>query len=402
MQEQKILAALAQSREAWAIAAPSLTKDDFSPEGGLIYDLVNAFYEADTAARRADPEILAARADREIANSKVSDIVQAGLKKLGEADVSAVNVAKEVVALRAHGLGLKIASILASGKPSRELPTLLTEYMDLSTRENITRESENEEFIGLRAEDLVRRDFDNSNLLQLWPSALNEHIDGGLRGGHHVLVFAPTEMGKTLFVINACCGFLKQGASVLYVGNEDPAPDIMMRMMSRLTGMNKYEIKEAPAKADSILAKRNWELFTFANLAPGTFPRIHRLIEKYRPKVLILDQLRNIDVSSENRTQALEKAATEARNTAKRFGIPVISVAQAADSASGRTVLGRGDVDSSNVGIPGQCDLMIGIGANEEMEHQCIRILSFPKNKLSGRHEPLTITIDPLLSKVVE
>jgi hypothetical protein len=44
---------------------------------------------------------------------------------------------------------------------------------------------------------------------------------------------------------------------------------------------------------------------------------------------------------------------------------------------------------------------MIGIGADEEMERNNFRVLSFPKNKLSGKHEPIPIEIDPMLSKVL-
>ena len=101
-------------------------------------------------------------------------------------------------------------------------------------------------------------------------------------------------------------------------------------------------------------------------------------------------------------TQQLEKAATEARNLAKSRRVLVVSVTQAGDSATGKAVLGRGDVDSSNVGIPGQVDLMIGVGATSEQEKNNVRVLSFPKNKLSGRHEHFMINIDPLTSRVVE
>ncbi len=110
--------------------------------------------------------------------------------------------------------------------------------------------------------------------------------------------------------------------------------------------------------------------------------------------------MRNLNVESENRTQALEKAATSARNLAKRNNVLVVSVTQAADSASGKTILDRGDVDGSNVGIPGQCDLMIGIGADKHMEDTGARFLSFPKNKLSGRHTPIPVMFNYALSKV--
>jgi KaiC/GvpD/RAD55 family RecA-like ATPase len=209
-------------------------------------------------------------------------------------------------------------------------------------------------------------------------------------------------MGKTLFVVNAVAGFLKQGLTCLYIGNEDPAADLLMRIISRLTGMNKQEVQDDPARAQALLDKRNYDKLVMAPLAPGNFRQIDKLVEKYKAAVVVLDQLRNIDVDSENRTQALEKAATGGRNLAKSKSVLVVSVTQAADSASGKTVLSRGDVDGSNVGIPGQIDLMIGIGATEEMERINHRVLSFPKNKISGRHEPIPIQIDPLLSKVIE
>jgi hypothetical protein len=147
---------------------------------------------------------------------------------------------------------------------------------------------------------------------------------------------------------------------------------------------------------------RGVDKFHIVEMSPGTFPRIAKLVDKYLPKVVVLDQLRNIDVKSDNRTQALEKAATEARNLAKRAGVLVVSITQAGDSASGRRILTRGDVDGSNVGIPGQCDVMVGIGATEEEEQQGMRTISLPKNKLGGRHDHFTCNFDVQHSKVIE
>lgn len=267
---------------------------------------------------------------------------------------------------------------------------------------DVSSEEGSPEITGVSVEDLIEQKFNPENLIKIYPKTLNERLDGGAQPGHHILIFAPTEMGKTLVAINMVAGFLHQKLPVLYVGNEDPASDILLRLGTRLSGLNKYEIRDNPRKAQELIDQRSAGLFTIAPLAPGTFSEISTLVRKYQPKVVILDQLRNIDVKSENRTQALERAATEARNLAKRFGVVVISIAQAGDSASGKAALNRGDVDSSNVGIPGQCDVMIGVGATEEMERNNVRMFSFPKNKLSGNHNPITVTIDPQLSKVLD
>ena len=161
-----------------------------------------------------------------------------------------------------------------------------------------------------------------------------------------------------------------------------------------------HVIEQNAERAQECIDKQGWNNLIIKGLAPGTFPQIRCLIEDNKPHVLIIDQLRNIDVKSENRTTALERAATEARNIAKG-GLLVISLTQAGDSAKGKLVLTRGDVDSSNVGIPGNTDIMIGIGADEEMERQGLRCISLPKNK-GGSHTPFNVQFNTAISKVEE
>jgi len=399
--EQKIIAAFVRDRRAWEQARDLVKKDQFSPTGALVLDLIGEYYDADREANRCDVDILASRVERTVQSNKLAQAVVAALRRLPE-DVSAINVAREMSSLRKDSIGKRLASLLAAGKTGSEVSGLIEEYQKAGTGESASGADEPEVLVAPKVGDLVQKSFSKEGLIQLWPKALNDHVGGGCRPGHHVLVFAPTEMGKTLFVVNAVAGFLKQGLTTLYVGNEDPAPDLLMRVINRLTGLNRQEVQDNPDRAQAILDKRNYEKLIMAPLAPGNFRQINGLVERFSPRVVILDQLRNLDVDSENRTQALEKAATEGRNLGKRRDLVVISVTQAADSASGKTILNRGDVDGSNVGIPGQIDLMIGIGATEEMERMNQRVLSFPKNKLSGKHEPIPILIDPLLSKVVE
>lgn len=397
--ERKILGAMLQSRSSWEQAQSLLKKEDLSPEGTLINDLVSEFYTSDPEANSCDIDILSSRISRRVSNNKHVTFLTDLIKQLSSLDISQTNVLNEVREQQAHIVGLELAAKLAAGAKGKDVNELLSKYQNLLSSSS-SDTGELIEFVGVSPADLVTKHFSKENLIELWPPALNDMIDGGVKPGHHVLVFAPTEMGKTLFVINAVAGFLKQGLRVLYCGNEDPAPDILMRMISRLTGLTKYEVQNDPKNAEAILQKRNWDNLVVASLSPGTFQQINKLVDKYDPDVVVLDQLRNIAVDSENRTQALEKAATQARNLAKGREVVVLSVTQAGDSASKKTILGRGDVDSSNVGIPGQVDLMIGIGATEEMESRGMRTLSFPKNKISGKHEPITVTFNYVLSKV--
>ena len=215
-----------------------------------------------------------------------------------------------------------------------------------------------------------------------------------------MLVFARPEMGKTMLLINMIAGFLAQELIVLYVGNEDPISDIIMRVVSRLTGMTKYEVMEDADTADYIAREKGYDNLILAGLSPGTPREIQALIDEFSPDVLIIDQLRNLNVNEEHFVQKLEKAATAVRNLGKLNNILVISSTQAGDSASGKGPLEMGDVDSSNTGIPAQCDIMVGLGANPDDEQAGRRIISLPKNKRSGNHSFFPVGVDTGLSKV--
>jgi archaellum biogenesis ATPase FlaH len=399
--ERKIVAAMLKDRKSWELLKDRLEPGELSPEAATLLRIAGSFYETDPAASTCDIEIIKNRLEREIQSNKLVTVLHGILDSLP--DVSAVNLTAEVLELKRHAVGLKLSSALAAGKSGTEVRELIDLYTGMVGVGDVTAAEEGTgEITGIPIEQLFAETFNPDNLIKIFPKSLNDRLDGGARPGHHILIFAPTEMGKTLVAINMVAGFLHQKLPVVYVGNEDPASDVLLRLGTRLSGMNKYEMRDNQKKARDLIDTRSAGLFTIAPLAPGTFAEISALVRKYKPRVVILDQLRNIDVKSENRTQALEKAATEARNLAKRYGLVVISIAQAGDSASGKAALNRGDVDSSNVGIPGQCDVMIGVGATEEMERNNSRMFSFPKNKLSGNHNPITVTIDPQLSKVID
>lgn len=401
--EQKIISTLLASREAYEHVNEFLDEGDLSSESTLILEYIRDYYAADPSATGVDSDIVLGRLRRKLTNDKHYLAIETVLRNLPAP--SPANVEKEVLEAKRHAQGLKLASALSGGKNRDQVASLLELYNKLHSAAELTNpdgEPDGEEVSGLDLSSLVKNHFDRRALIPIYPSALNERLDGGAKPGHHILVFAPTEMGKTLFAINMVGGFLHHGYPVLYVGNEDPIADIQMRLASRLTGLSKHEIESDPSAAMEALGGRGVDKFHIVEMSPGTFPRIGKLVEKYSPKIIVLDQLRNLDVRQDQRTQALEKAATEARNLAKRTGTVVVSITQAGDSASGRRVLNRGDVDGSNVGIPGQCDVMVGIGATEDEENNGIRTISLPKNKLGGRHDHFTVTFDTQHSKVID
>lgn len=398
MNEKKILATLLSSREAFDKVFDHLDDSDFSSETTLVLKYISEYYVADPKAPHVDLDILLARLKRGLQNPKHFEALSTVLKNLPSASVE--NVSRELLEIKRYSVGLKLSQALASGRRS-SVEQYLSAYNDLwaLTDFDIKREVET---CGLNLKELVSAHFDRGNLIPLFPRLLNERLDGGAKPGHHILIFAPTEMGKTLLAIHNVGGWLQAERKVLYFGNEDPAADILMRLGSNLSGMTKHEIEANPDEATKRATESGVENFTMVEASPGTFYQARKLVDKHKPDIVVLDQLRNFDVKADGRTQQLEKAATEARNLGKSMGVLVVSITQAADSASGKRILNRGDVDGSNVGIPGQMDVMVGVGATEDEEHMGIRTISFPKNKIGGTHEHFSTSFNPALSRVVE
>ena len=95
----------------------------------------------------------------------------------------------------------------------------------------------------------------------------------------------------------------------------------------------------------------------------------------------------------------LTVAGRAMRSLIKRHNLVGISVTQAADSASRKAVLDIGDVYMSNTSLPGDADLMIGIGGTPDQVENGYRMISLPKNKLTGDHEPRSVEFNKFLSK---
>ena len=400
MSERNVLAASISSRAAYHKIEADVKDGDLGDQGKIIFDHIKQYYDRDAAAKRIDVGLLSAGIGRSLSNPKHQVMFSELVDSLGNAEISPENVVFDFLEVRRQSAGAKLASALASGKSANECSALVEEYGKWASATSLKEEDNNEIVRGASVSELVEGTYSEQELIKIWPRSLNERLDGGLLRGHHMLIFARPEMGKTLMLVNMIAGFLKQNLTVLYIGNEDPLSDIVMRVVSRLTGMTKYEVMEDAEGADYMAREMGYDNLILAGLAPGTPREIQGLINDYKPDVVMVDQLRNLNVNEEQFTQKLEKAATAVRNLGKSNNVLMVSVTQAGDSASGKGPLEMGDVDSSNTGIPAQVDVMVGVGATREDEQNNRRILSLPKNKRSGNHSFFPVGIDPQLSKV--
>ena len=375
--ERKILSAAAEDRSVFHKLEAINAMEFMSDTGKIILEEIADFYNADGAARSIDYDILLMRLERKYPRQQ--ELFRNVVALMKEEDVSATNVLRECMSIAEQNIGLELSNALQTASP--DVRKYVEQFQELESRIFGAEAEDVGTFNRISIEELFSERHETGKLKML-PGSLNDRIGGGIEGGDNILIFARPECGKSLFAINAACGFLMQGARVLYYGNEDPLQLMVRRVVSRLSGLTRGDVLLNPAEASKRAMAKGYENFYFVKGNRNSFPELTAKVESIEPNVLIIDQLRHMETGNDNRVQQLEEAAVRARGIASEYDIPVISVTQAGDSAEGKLNLGQGDVDFSNTGIPGAMDLMIGVGADEEYLHRNMRRISLPKNKL--------------------
>ena len=395
--ENKLLSVLIYDRPSYRNIIETINITDFSDIGQLILEEITNYYNLDDSAQTVDKDILISSLSRKYPEQE--GLFSTIINDLH--DVSVPNVLAEYLELRIQSLGRRIAALLQSGSRTNELNELIAEYTYLQEKGEaaLLGDEDPDVSIGIDFDELFT-EIDPENLIHVYPRSLNDRLDGGVPRGSHIVVFARPEAGKSMFVINMTAGFLRHGHTVLYIGNEDPAAVMKQRISSSLTSRTKIEMLANQDAVEEEAIGLGSDKLIFFNAHPGTIADIRRLVHKYKPDVFIVDQMRNINSSKAlTKVEHLEYIAQSIRNLAKETNSLGVSVTQAGDSGDSKLILELCDVDFSNTGIPSTADVMIGIGMNSEYDRMGRRVLSLPKNKVSGIHESFPIRVFPNLSK---
>jgi len=398
--ELKLLASLAKSREAYETVEHFLSSKDLSPMGAEILKDIIQFYENDEEATSVDLSVVKSRVSRRVRGDHIKDKLEQVIQDIDNSSVSPSNVAQELIAQKKEQIGHDLANAILS-HDDKQVPFLLEDYQNIFAAEDLGVQTV-EEYKGADLASVIREHFSDDARIKVSPRSLNDRLGGGLRRGHHVVVVALPETGKTLLSINIAAGAANKGNLVLYIGNEEPTRDLLVRGVSCLAGMSTDQVSDAPEEAESKARRKGYDNIIFAGLDPGSLWEINALVKKHRPDVLVVDQIRHVKARSENRTTQLEAVAQGIRNIARANNLLAISVTQGADSARNKLVLDMGDVDSSNVGIPGACDVMLMMGSNEDYRRSNARMLTLAKNKVSGLHDAWPISIIPEITRIVD
>lgn len=388
----KLLGAATRSRADFDLVAASGEGEHFPDGIKPLWEALVEYYGKDQAATEADIAIVGEYAGKGAPSPKVRKSLVETLQKAIEAPSSEANVRGYLVSIARQRAAEALSFALAARKPEDEVAALIQQYIDLKPVEAPEE---------LSWEGILARRMDEGKRLKTGLRALDEVLDGGPLPGHNITLFARPEVGKTALALTLACGWAKRGHKVLYVGNEDPAQDLMVRAIQIITGSPRSRLIDEPGSVEAEAFKRGIGNLVVRELSPGTVPELERLVRQEKPAVLVVDQLRNLRVAKmENMTQRLDMAAQAVRALGKRYGMVTVSVTQAGDSARNKPTLDDGDIDSSNTGIPGAADVLIGMGKDQTLDNAGMRRLSLCKNKVSGRHDVIDVVLDPLSGKI--
>lgn len=400
--ELHLLKASMASREAAFLVMDYIKMKEYSREFGIIMGKIKEYYKRDADVPAINRELFIAMLGESITNQKhlarFTDLIDQSL--LSDASVS--NLTKLIIDSKRHEIGLRLATSLAN-KEDDKVEELTEEYRRLGAIESLE-ELEGggiEIFTEADAERLLEYELSGEGKMQVYPRALNERLMGRAAGGHSIIFFARPEMGKTAFCVTAATGFARQDLPGIYVINEDRTEDVYIRTVSCLTGLTYREILMDPGRASRLARERGLGNITFISLTPGNPRQLHSYVEKMKAVWLIVDQVRNLDVKEQNKVIQLEKAAQAQREVAKKHGVLAIGTTQAGDSAEGKRILTMGDVDFSNTGVPAACDVLAGMGGNEDDVQKGTRFMNLSKNKIGARHESFPLQLNAPLSRLL-
>jgi archaellum biogenesis ATPase FlaH len=388
------LAASVRDRSVWeafdSSGEAAKVPEDFVP----VVDYVRDYYTRDPKAAHVLRGTIALALADTIRDPKRRQAMHELLNTIYDAKPSIENAKAAIRTVRTHRVAESLATklLIPSKDGEAEIAALMDEYVALKAHG-----AQGDDAPAWSAETLAPAL--GEPRIPIYPASLGRRLRGGLWPGHHMTVFARPEVGKSAFAINAAVmAASRGGANVLYLSNEDPVRDLMVRALVRFCNLSHEGVLKNLEAAVGTARGYGADRITFRDMAPGTLYEIDRLVRRYKPDLLIVDQMRNVGSGkpTDNMTQRLDNVSQGLRSIGKRHGCAVLSVTQAGDSARDKAILDDGDVDSSNTGVSAGCDVLIGIGATPVMMEAGERRLSIIKNKLGGQHGFADVRLDPL------
>lgn len=249
-----------------------------------------------------------------------------------------------------------------------------------------------------------------------WPlNCLNRSL-GSLRQGDNGFIFARPEVGKTALIVHSSVYMAEQEAywnpegPVIYFNNEQPGEIMYQRAVQASLGIDSETFFKYKRQALEKFKRKTREGFHIYDSAYIRRKEVEALCKRYRPKLLVFDQLDKLrGFTADRKDLELKEIYQWGRELSKEYG-PVIGICQAGGTAENKKWLDMNDVDSSHTAKQGEADWILGIGKSNQEGLEAIRHFSLCKNKLLGdedtdpaaRHGKMIAKIVPHYSQYVD
>lgn len=362
-----------------------------SDRGKAFWTVLQDHYEADPTLSRAHLDLLKAQLESRYPRHK--DEMLAIVEQL-DPNPPIENLQEVLVTARREALSRDMAIALVE-KSYETFETLLSDWRvvdDLQT--------EASSLVGTDPTELLAV-MEAGNRIPIGPKHVSDTLRGGLLPGHNALIFGRPEVGKSALAITCGRYAAEAGYRTGIWENEDPLATTQLRMVQAICNATEDQVRVDGGRYRSVLERAGYfDRIFFRESPDGSIAEIEAWVEKEDLDLVIINQMVNLRTQQDNRVLELSQIARGQRALAKRQECAVIGVAQAGESAIGRSILRLADLEWSNTGVQATLDLMIGIGMNDEQENMGQRTLHLCKNKLGGTHDVLLVEFDKQRTRI--
>lgn len=396
--EASIISACIADRQAFDVVVELESNNDLSPNGVVLFKFITEYYGRDKNCKSIDVDVLldTIEAQKPLAYDKLAKVV-ASLP-----EPSPANLITLLTEQRLKRIGSEMTAAFAAGDKSKAA-ALATEYNDVFELGVYSEDNEDELFKvyqGTTMTELEEQKRKGGNLVLL-PELLGD-IVYDLAYGDHICIFGMVNRGKSTICAQIAGDFAYNDNIVLYIGNEDPAVRMVQRFICNMAGCTVEEARDDEEGTTARAMEEGYNNIIFKHLPETRMGDIRKLIEHFKPDVVIVDQARNVipDGKEKDGAAKMETIFHQLRMLYSKYGVLGVSVTQAGDKdAKGKPLdnkvkLEQNDIADSKYGVAATMDVMIGIGATKPMMDMKQLYLNVCKNKATLIHDGVTCAID--------
>ena len=238
--------------------------------------------------------------------------------------------------------------------------------------------------------DSLLEHYSTSGRFGLSVDALQANI-GGLQRKNVAIYFGRPEVGKSSLVAYDVAGWLKDGNSVDWYANEEPAKKIILNIVRAACNMTDQDIADHMQSNTPIDL---WESIrsnlTVREVGSMDIDEVFARTKKEKPDVVVLDQTDKFTISGNHNNGAdrLKALYERTRTIAKTGDCLVCNVSQASADAEGAFSVSYAMLENSKTGKSGEADVIFGIGKYKDTpdEREQLRGICVSKNKINGWH----------------